>query len=353
MKEQIYETINDLFKVLNDRERYVLSQRFSLNFPEKRKVSLEDVGNSLGLTRERIRQIQNTALAKISAKIEKSNFLNNDFLFYLKKNLGRLKLKPESCLKNKLFYDFNFNLKDYNAFFFLVEIHPNIFVYKEDRHFYTFLYLEKHYEEIVKKFLNHLNALFKKRPFLKEEEFIENIKKEIEYHFNIEIEKDEVLEFIKIFKMIFKNPFSEIGHFSHYRIVPRSLIEKIKLLLIKEDRPLHFKEIYRKLIEIKKNEDELIHKKWKKNFSLKTIHSTLNTNDDFILVGRGFYALRDWNLPEGKILDIMKNIVKENRGIDINDLKEKLSKVRYFTDKTFYIYVYKYFKKKGNKIYID
>jgi len=353
MKDKIYEALEDLFKELTEREKDVVLLRYTINSPERKKISLEEIGDNFSLTRERIRQIQNNALLKITSRLEKNVFLNKDFLLYLNKIFGKFKLKPESYLKNKLVEDFDFNLKDYKVFVFFIKVHNKVFIYEEDKNFRSFIYLEKHYKENVKKFLIHINKLFKEKPFFKEEEFINKVKKEIKYHFDIDIPNEEVLEFSKIFKIVFKNPFGEIGSISHYRIAPNSLIEKIRTLLEIEEKPLHFQKIYDKLLEIKKIEDEFIHRKWKKNFSSRTIHSTLNNNDDFVLVGRGVYALKDWNLPEGKIFEVMKNIIKENPGIDINELKEKLSKVRYFTDKTFYIYTYKYFKKIGNKVYIN
>jgi len=61
---------------LNDVEQTVLSERFALNsdvVPAKGKT-LEEVGEIIGVTKERVRQIQNKALAKIRAILE-DNYL--------------------------------------------------------------------------------------------------------------------------------------------------------------------------------------------------------------------------------------------------------------------------------------
>lgn len=60
MNEQI---VNVLDSVLVERERYVLTKRFGLDGGEPR--TLEDIGSEMGITRERVRQIENRALMKL------------------------------------------------------------------------------------------------------------------------------------------------------------------------------------------------------------------------------------------------------------------------------------------------
>jgi RNA polymerase sigma factor (sigma-70 family) len=56
---------------LNDIEREVIEQRFGLDRPFiDRQPTLEQVGRAMGVTKERVRQIQNRALEKIRLAIE-------------------------------------------------------------------------------------------------------------------------------------------------------------------------------------------------------------------------------------------------------------------------------------------
>jgi len=63
-------------KVLNKREREFLKARFGIRTGEP--MTLEEVGDIFGVTRERVRQIQNIALKKIRRSIERSKTQENE-----------------------------------------------------------------------------------------------------------------------------------------------------------------------------------------------------------------------------------------------------------------------------------
>src|SRR5690606_15890312 len=75
LKEHLLDWINQL----DGRHREVLMRRFGIGeFDEK--ATLEDVGKAVGLTRERVRQLQMESLQELR-KIMESNGLNTEILF--------------------------------------------------------------------------------------------------------------------------------------------------------------------------------------------------------------------------------------------------------------------------------
>src|SRR6266567_218296 len=71
--------VDGLLEVLDPREKKIISQRFGLAGGKPK--TLEDVGKDFGITRERIRQLQNIALAKLRrALIKKENLPEKEFL---------------------------------------------------------------------------------------------------------------------------------------------------------------------------------------------------------------------------------------------------------------------------------
>ena len=61
--------VEGLLEVLDPREKKIISQRFGLDGGKPK--TLEDVGKDFGITRERIRQLQNIALAKLRRALSK------------------------------------------------------------------------------------------------------------------------------------------------------------------------------------------------------------------------------------------------------------------------------------------
>ena len=67
--KDLHDEVGILLKVLDERERHILSSRFGLD--GSRPKTLEEVGEKFGVTRERIRQLQNIALMKLRKAIYK------------------------------------------------------------------------------------------------------------------------------------------------------------------------------------------------------------------------------------------------------------------------------------------
>lgn len=63
--------LDDVLESLNERETEIIGSRFGLN--GKRILTLEEIGRNFGVSRERIRQIQNAALSKMRTALARKN----------------------------------------------------------------------------------------------------------------------------------------------------------------------------------------------------------------------------------------------------------------------------------------
>jgi hypothetical protein len=67
--KDLRDEVSELLEVLDDRERKIIFQRFGLD--DGKPKTLEEIGKKFGVTRERIRQLQNIALAKLRRALAK------------------------------------------------------------------------------------------------------------------------------------------------------------------------------------------------------------------------------------------------------------------------------------------
>ena len=68
--KNLRDELTDSPEVLDDRESNIIFQRFGLD--GRKPKTLEEVGKKFGVTRERSRQLQNIALAKLRSRIQSS-----------------------------------------------------------------------------------------------------------------------------------------------------------------------------------------------------------------------------------------------------------------------------------------
>jgi len=70
--------VSDLLGQLDERERKIINSRFGLDGSEP--ITLEEVGVKFGVTRERIRQLQNIALAKLRRALNRRERMNPEMI---------------------------------------------------------------------------------------------------------------------------------------------------------------------------------------------------------------------------------------------------------------------------------
>ncbi len=69
--KNLHGELDGLLSVLDQRERRIIDERFGLN--GRKPMTLEEVGREFGVTRERIRQLQNSALTKMRRALRKKD----------------------------------------------------------------------------------------------------------------------------------------------------------------------------------------------------------------------------------------------------------------------------------------
>ena len=341
------EIIDNLFSDLMERERDVLSRRFGLR---GNKETLEKIGQAHQLTRERIRQIEASSVKKIK-KLEtlegNISILRQAIAELLEEHGGLmernylLNILSVVCASQK-----DIDKEVYkNHFDFLISklFKDRIEVVKSSDKFHSFYKLKdaeiKHLEELAEDLNRKVDEL--KQTF-KTEEIIDLItklemynKNKVNFNFDKNSdfstifedetfpEKAEVINnnkilysFLMAIKNIEQNKFGEWGKDNWNEIKPKTVNDKIYLVLKNNGKPMHFTEIADRINEIKFD---------KKKANAATVHNELILDERYILVGRGVYGLREWGYKKGVVIDVIKDILKDSKiAMSRDDIIEKV-----------------------------
>jgi len=224
---------------------------------------------------------------------------------------------------------------------FLLEL-GDMFSYRYDTpHFYSFWKTREEVEEIAKEINDFVIKILEKRKKLFEkEEILEMGKRGGQEVLNKELKENHVLSYIEVSKEIEENPFGEYGLFSWPEVNPKGVRQKAYLVLKKEGKPLHFKELA-----------EIIEDKLQSPVQASTLHNELIKDQNFVLVGRGIYALKDWGYKEGTVRDIIEDALRDGRKLSRQEIIKKVKEQRMVKESTIILNLH-YFKKTKEGKYI-
>ncbi len=302
------ELVSFILQDLSQREKEVVRARYGLELVTKE--TLESIGKKIGITRERVRQIEKIALEKARATNGLDGKLS-DLKSLVAKNLsqhGNIRLE-DSLLEDLLEISDNQDI-DKNCLLF-------VFVHFLSDHLESLdiVYTDKawklknkshgHFEALVnavkdifnksKKTL-HLNELEKEVKAAIDEDKIKELLEGVEDYSNA---LHSCLEVSKHFK---KNLFDKWGLINWRSVNPKRMRDKIYLVLKKDEKPLHYKRIADRI-----NEESFD----KKKAHPPTVHNELILDERFVLIGRGIYALIEWGYKPGAISQVIADILAE------------------------------------------
>lgn len=298
MNEVNYQkTIQSLIKNLSEREKEVISRRFGFN--GKEKETLEAIGKSYGVCRERIRQIQDGAIKKIKEALPKYKTVFIFFDKHLEKHGG---LRKEKTLLSEL------GDREQNEVFFLLSLWPKFYRFPENKEFFAFWANNK---EAPKFLSNSIRSLILQLKRAQKPLFIDQI--------SFSCPKETLESLLEISKKIGKNKNGLYGLTEWPEIAPKGIKDKAYIVLKELRKPLHFTEIA-KFIE---------------KSNVHTVHNELIKDKRFVLIGRGTYALSEWGYEPGQVKEvIVKILTQEKKPLTKEEIIERVLKQRLVKENT-------------------
>jgi predicted DNA-binding protein YlxM (UPF0122 family) len=330
----IVKALNNILDSLTERERDIILKRYGL---EGKNLSLSEIAKNYGISRERVRQIQEKAIKKIKPLIESENIFR-EILKEAKEHLGTLGSKKEKKFLSLVSNYFKFSENELKAFKFVSIFSPVLIFHQEDDIFANFYSKDENFYKITIHSLKKIYSYFvKTNQIFSDKDILEIVLKEIKYHLDFEPHPNDIFDLVEIIKHIEKNPFNFWGLKNHSFINPKSLKDKIYFILKKEQKPLHYSEIYKTLHNLEKFED--VSERWFKKYNINSLRNELIKHPEFVLVGRGKYGLKEWGLVEGTAKELIIKILKERKRIEKEKLWQIISSLKEIKPSSFYLYL--------------
>lgn len=325
-----------LLSGLHDRAHDVIVNRFGLNEDADRKT-LEAIGQEYGITRERVRQIENAALSSIrKAETFKEAEAIFDELKSIMDEMGGV--VPEEDLLSTLSKD---PVTQNHLHLYLV-LGDDFKKEKEDDSFVSHWSIDEGISEEVRNSLHSLYKSLSDDQLLSEAELVARFCDELK-GVSEKYKDDEVTRrWLGLSKKIAQNPLGEWGKSDSSNVKTRGIKDYAFLMMRKHGSPLHFREVASGISNM-----------FGKKTHVATTHNELIKDARFVLVGRGMYGLSEWGYSPGVVRDVIKQIIKKEGPLSKEDIVEKVLKERYLKKNTILVNLQnaKYFKKNKNGLY--
>lgn len=312
---QTEQLVNDtLATIEREREREIVSRRFGLF---DRKETLEQIGELLGITRERVRQLEKAVVTRLKAAAEQGNLPNiSEVQAAL---LTELQQVGEAARVSVLSEKLGESSKIEQArVAFLARLCPKLTVIEEDDNFYLSVASRDSYDEkTVKQVVEKLIAAIKK---LGEPKSIEEIAKAAGMS-NVE----QAAALASTSKQL-ATLNGRWGLVKWPMVNPKNIRDKIYVILKEHGKHMHFNEI---ADAIKKSDFK------RKDVTTQAIHNELIKDKRFVLIGRGIYALKEWGYEKGTVADIIAEVLRKEGGpLHRDEIVKRVLKSRYVKETT-------------------
>ena len=337
---EILGTFETILSSLVEKERSVIIRRIGLN---GERETLQEIGDTYGITRERVRQIEDVGIKKIGRIMRTSPLMK---IQEKKEKILQMHggIMTRDRLISAIISDIGIEWAlNHNIIDVLLQADYNLQRSKPQLGTNTYF----HFAEVTKKVVEAIHK-----------EGLKILKK-----------KGDIMETTALYDAIHLALFAQFGNLSHividstmdifldfvkgeekyiglekWKILnPATLKDKAIYVLKKSKEPLHFLDIAKAITE-----------KFGEPVKTSTIHNELIRNSEFILIGRGIYVLKEWGYKDGTVLDVILEIFKKtNTPLSTEEITNRVLKVRQVKITTIYMNLQnkKYIKRVGRNLY--
>jgi Sigma-70, region 4 len=337
---EITDVFSGILASLADKERSVISRRIGLGGPRE---TLQEIGDTYGITRERVRQIEDVGIKKIGRIMRTSPLMKVQ-------EAGEKMLKmhggvmTRDRLINAIIAEIGAtDAMNMNIIDVLLQADFNLQRSKPQLGTNTYF----HFPEVSKKVIESahkeaIKILKKRGDIIETSALYEMIRTNLFPAFG-KIEPVMIDSIMDIYINIVKGEEKFIGLESWKILNPSTLKDKAIYVLKKKKEPMHFLDIASSITEY-----------FSEPVKVSTIHNELIRNEEFVLIGRGIYVLKEWGYKDGTVLDVILDIFKKaGTPLSTEEITARVLKIRQVKTTTIYMNLQnkKFIERVGRNLY--
>lgn len=293
-----------------DREKEIISRRFGLN---GRKETLEQIGDMLSITRERVRQLEKAILIRLQIAAEDGQIPEllaaEKLLVRNLSEMGRVAVLGD--LTNKV-YGRETTASEKTGVYFLATFSKNLTIVEENDRYNAAIGIAEYGDS--RKIRERVDEIVKIIKENKQPMTIEELDAKLNY------EHPDYIKAVASVSKLLATLNNLYGLTKWPAVNPKNIRDKIFVILESKKKPMHFSEI---AAEIKASNFR------RKNVTVQAIHNELIKDPRFILIGRGIYALSSWGYKKGTIADIITTtLTKSDEPLTREEIVRRVLKVR-------------------------
>lgn len=297
--------VANLVNSLSPKQKDIIEKRFGIKDGTRR--TLEAIGKQHGITRERVRQIEEDALDNLRKPQPISQVAS--FLSALSNHIekhGHIK-REDHLFENEaraIFSPHKFTSHPKPTVHLLLALGDKFDRQHETKDWHSFWTTNKQIVPDIKSAISTLREKLKNHKQSVDKATLINFARDIAQTKNLPTSEEALMSYINVSKNIDSNIFDQYGLANSAEINPRGMKDKAYLVLKRLNKPLHFMQVAK---EIEKSGLS------PKSAHPQTVHNELIKDDRFVLVGRGTYALSDWGFAPGTIKDVIIKSLTESQ----------------------------------------
>lgn len=284
---------HDILGVIDqEREREIITRRFGLF---DRRETLEQIGELLGITRERVRQLEKAILIRLKiaadeGKVPAIHEVERLIIRDLSEN-GRVG-RVQDIASRLVGATPAAETKAHIAF--VAELSPKLTSISENDNYFQGVGIVENGDE--------------KKVRAQVDEIVKTIKKHGEpidietLHSMLTQESPSQVRALASLSKLLASLKDVWGLVKWPTVNPKNIRDKIYVILADNGKPMHFSDIAG---HIKDSDFK------RKDVTTQAIHNELIKDKRFVLIGRGIYALDSWGYSKGTVSDIITKVLKK------------------------------------------